>query len=132
MKKGRGKKGEILTENIVFILLNLVFLAIILLFLVSRMGAPAVLEESYAKRIALAIDAAQPGMLIEFEAKDLLKKKKSNIDVDNIVLITDNVVTVKLRTNGEYSYSFFNDVQVGEYFVGDNLVLTINPKGGIK
>ena len=58
------KRGQILVENIVFIILNLVFLTILILFIFSKSGSEANLEEKYSKQIALIIDSAKPGMTI--------------------------------------------------------------------
>lgn len=105
------KKGNILTENVIFIVLNIVFISILLIFIFVRSGSAAVLEEKYAKQIALAIDSAEPGMTIYLNMQDAINTAKSNnIPTASIVKINGNVVTVKLRDNGGYSYSFFNDV----------------------
>ena len=110
------KKGNIIAENIIFIILNLAFLSILILFVFSKAGSAAVLEEKYAKQIALTIDAAKPLMVITLNMEDALEKAKNeNFDLDNIVVVEDNVVTVKLREKGGYSYSFFNDVEVGAF-----------------
>jgi len=111
MRRIISKKGNILTENIIFIILNLVFLSILIIFLFSKMGAAAVLEEKYAKQISLIIDSAEPGMTISLNMKDAIKiANKENRDLNNVISIQDNVVHVQLREKGGYSYSFFNDV----------------------
>jgi len=105
------KKGNILTENIIFIILNLVFLTILVLFLFSKVGSAAVLEEKYAKQIALIIDSSKPEMRINLNMEDAIEKAKDEGWQENqIVSIIDNRVTVKLSEKGGYSYSFFNDV----------------------
>ena len=109
------KRGQILVENIVFIILNLVFLAVLILFIFSKSGSEANLEEKYSKQIALIIDSARPGMEIHLNMEDAIKKTKENLGedrIDEIVSISGNTVTVKLREKGGYSYSFFNDVSV--------------------
>ena len=70
------KKGTVLTENIIFIVLNLVFLTILVLFLFSKVGDVAIMEEKYAKQIALIIDSAKPGMEISLNMEDAIKKAK--------------------------------------------------------
>jgi hypothetical protein len=111
MRRIISKKGNILTENIIFIILNLVFLSILIIFLFSKMGGAAVLEEKYAKQIALILDSAEPGMTIYLNMEDAIKiAKKENRDLDNVISIQNNVVSVQLREKGGYSYSFFNDV----------------------
>lgn len=110
-----NKQGEILVENIIFILLNLVFLTILILFIARQGEGIIVTEESYAKEIALMIDAAQPGMTLHFDVKDARGlAEKNGIDFENIITIDKNVVSVKLSKNSGYSYSFFNDVKVSE------------------
>lgn len=111
MRRMINKKGNILTENIIFIILNLVFLSILIIFLFSKMGAAAVLEEKYSKQIALILDYAEPGMTIHLNMKDAIKiANKENRDLNNIIFIQDNIVKVQLREKGGYSYSFFNDI----------------------
>ena len=105
-----SKKGEILTENIIFIVLNLIFLTILILFLFSRMGSAAVLEEKYSKQIALVLDSAKPGMVIHINMEDAIKEAKKELGKDKIeelVVINKNIVTVKLQKGVGYSYSFF-------------------------
>ena len=125
------KKGNILTENVIFIVLNLLFLVILILFLVSRMGDAAVLEEKYAKQIALIIDSAKPQMNISLNMKDAVEKAEDENWEGKIVSIQDNIVTVKLKDGKGYSYSFFNDVDVKAYpdATNKNYIITINKLG---
>ena len=84
-----------------------------MLFLFSKTGGASLLEEKYAKQIALAIDAAEPAMTIHLNMEDAIDAaEKENLDLGEIIKINDNVITVKLREKGGYSYSFFNDVNV--------------------
>ena len=125
------KKGNILAENILFILLNLIFLIILVIFLFSKTGSAAVLEEKYAKQIALMIDSSRPLMEITLNMEDAIKKAKEEGWPENMIVnIEGNFVTVKLREKGGYSYSFFNNVEVnanfdsnlkGYYFVVDEI-----------
>ncbi len=115
-----GKRGNILTENIIFIVLNLAFITILLIFLFSKTESESVLEEKYAKQIALLIDAAEPGMRIHLEMEDAIEKAaKNEVNPSEIVTINGNVVTIKLSEKGnnpKSSYSFFNDVGVNANF----------------
>jgi|TARA_Y100000310_G_C20479060_1_gene713829 hypothetical protein len=107
------KRGQILVENIIFIVLNLIFLTILILFIYSKIGSEAILEEKYSKQIALMIDSAKPGMNILLNMEDaLIKADENSWDRKKIVFIEGNTVTVKLREKGGNSYSFFNDVDV--------------------
>jgi len=116
MRKLVNKKGNILTENIIFIILNLIFLSILIIFLFSKTGTAALLEEKYAKQIALILDSAEPGMIISLNMGDAIKiANKENRDLNNIVSVQDNIVKVQLDEKGEYSYSFFNNIDVSVY-----------------
>ena len=120
-----SKKGEILTENIIFIVLNLIFLTILILFLFSRMGSAAVLEEKYSKQIALVLDSAKPGMVIHINMEDAIKEAKKELGKDKIeelVVINKNIVTVKLQKGVGYSYSFFNNIDATAYLDKTNNV----------
>lgn len=112
----KRRKANILTENIIFIILNLLFLSILILFVFSKSGGAAVLEEKYSKQIALILDSAKPGMTIRLNMDDALNKKEKEFDANSIVSVQNNLVTVKLRDKGGYSYTFFNDVNVNYYF----------------
>lgn len=115
-----GKRGNILTENIISIVLTLVFITIVTLFLFIRMSGDQIIEERYAKQIALAIDAAEPGMVIYLKMEDAAEAATENgIPPETAVKITDNIVTIKLREKGGYTYSFFNDVKVTPNFKPD-------------
>ncbi|MCK5624539.1 hypothetical protein KAI04_01735 [Candidatus Pacearchaeota archaeon] len=116
MFKKRVKKGAILMENVVFIILNILFLSILILFLLKQGQGAALLEQSYAKQIALLIDSAEPGMTMILDmskAKDLAEK--NGLEFKDIVINTDNIITVRLSESGGYSYSYFKDVDVSLY-----------------
>jgi hypothetical protein len=83
------------------------------------MNDVAALEEKYAKQIALIIDSAKPGMKIVLNMKDAVEEANNEGWKGDIINIHNNIVTVKLREKGGYSYSFFNnvDVNVGENYV---------------
>lgn len=109
----KNKNANILLENIVFLILNLVFLAILLAFIFTKTGSAAVLEEQYAKKIALIIDSAKPGMSVILEMENAMEKaKKNKINLEEVVTIRDNVVKVRLKDETGYEYSFFNDIEV--------------------
>jgi hypothetical protein len=108
-------RGNILVENIVFIILNLVFIGILILFIMKQGSGAVVLEQSYAKQIALLLDSAKPGMKISLNMKDAIELAEKNNVLDKMVSIDKNIITVSLSDKGGYSYSFFNDVEVTSY-----------------
>ncbi len=114
----REKRGStLLTENIIFIILNVVFIIILVVFLISRISNASLTEEKYAKEIALALDAASPGMKITLnmsDAFDLAKKNLGEKNLDEMVSINRNIVTVKLQDGRGHSYSFFNNLNMSK------------------
>ena len=116
MNKRTGKKGDILVGDVIFLVLNLIFLVILIIFVVSKTNDASRFEEIYAKQIALIIDSAKPGMTIYLNMEDAIEKAMDeNQNIGTLVRINGNMVTVKLKEKGEYSYSFFNDVNVSAY-----------------
>jgi hypothetical protein len=117
----KNKRGiTLLLENIVSIILNIVFIAILVFFLLSRSGSAGVLEEKYAKEIALALDSSKPGMIITLNMADAISAAEQNLgknNINNIVTFSQNVVTVKLHNGVGYSYSFFNDINIANSYL---------------
>ncbi|VVB82097.1 Uncharacterised protein [uncultured archaeon] len=126
----KNRSGQILVENVIFIVLNVLFLTILILFL-SRQGNGAVLlEQSYSKNIALLIDSGKPGMEMKLNMQDAIDlAEKNGINREEIVKINGNIVTLKLSTKGGYEYSFFNHVDATAYpdiFPEKNYIIKIN------
>jgi hypothetical protein len=126
------KRGELLIENVIFIILNLVIFAILVLFILNKGNGISGLEDSYSKQIALLIDSAKPGTEIKI---DLSKAKEANEkwfseNYVNAVRITENLVTVQLDEKSSKSYSFFNNVvpRIDVYPEG-SLLIVIDNKG---
>ncbi len=110
------KRGTILIENVIFIILNLIFITILVLFLSRQGNGAVVLEQSYAKNIALLIDSAKPVTEIRLDMEDAFNlAEKNGISREDIVKRNGNIITVKLSEKGGYDYSFFNDVDVSVY-----------------
>jgi len=122
------KRGVILVENVIFIILNILFITILLLFLLRQGEGAVVLEQSYAKNIALLIDSAKPVMEIKLNMEDAMKlAKKNGVNREDIVRINNNLVIVKLSDKGGYQYSFFNNVDATAYPVEeDYYIIKIN------
>jgi len=105
------KKGEILVGSVVFIILNLVFFSILLIFVMSSATSEGSLEKIYSKQIALILDSAKPGMEIKIDLNLAYEKSQKNgIPFDNIVWIDGQRVFVKLSEKSVNSYGFFNKI----------------------
>ncbi len=119
-KLKRGKGAQMLVENVVFIVLNLVFLSILVLFLVKQGSSVSMVEEPYAKKIALLIDSAKPGMMMKINMEDVvLAAEDGKINLDDAIRINGQYVVVDLGEGDGYSYHFFNKIDVKGYFDTD-------------
>ena len=132
----KNKRGDILVENVIFIVLNIIFVSILILFLIRQGSGAGLLEQTYSKQIALMIDSAKPVMEIKLNMEKTKKIAEENkFDFKDVVSITGNVVNIKLSQKGGYEYSFFNDVEVKAFPETDSkneytgvYVFTINKK----
>jgi hypothetical protein len=112
----RNRSGTILIENVIFIVLNILFLIILILFLYRQGNGAVVLEQSYAKNIALLIDSAKPITEMKLNMDDAFTlAEKNGVKPENIVKINGNIITIRLSDKGGYQYSFFNNVDVTTY-----------------
>jgi len=126
-----NKKAEnLLFPTVIFIVLNIIFFGILLIFVFKSSSGALVYEQTYAKQIALLIDEAKPGMIIKL---DMEKGKeiadKNNLDESKIVDIKDNLVKVVLGNKGGYSFKYFLDYDVSYYFDNNVLIIVVNEKG---
>jgi len=125
------KKGEILVENIIFIVLNLVFLTILVLFLINQGNGAIFMEKFYSKQISLLIDSSSPGAIMQLNLEKPKKvAEKNGIAFDKMVVIDldKRLVTVSLKDKSSYSYSYFNDVDVKFYTDDIYYIFTINKR----
>lgn len=109
-----SKKGTtILAENLIFIILNVLFLVILILFVTRQSSSAAIVEENYAKQIALLIDSAKPGMILKLNMEEPMQiAEKNGIAFEDIVKKEGNFIILRLDENSGHSYSFFNDVDI--------------------
>lgn len=117
----KGKRGEILIENVVFIILNILFFSILVLFLLKQGTGAYLMEQSYSKQIALLVDSSLPGTIITLNMNKAFDvANKNNFDVNKIISFSDNYVTVKLSEKGGYSYHYFTKYNLHAYVLDKN------------
>src|SRR3989344_5209863 len=90
-KQRRG--ANILTENIIFILLTLIFFAILITFIFSRTTSAVLIEEELAKQTALIIDSAKPETIIKINVEEAIEKAEKEKYAGKIITIEKNLVT---------------------------------------
>lgn len=123
-----NKGEELLTSNVVFIILNIVFFIMIIVFIYIQSSGSALVEQKTAKQIVLLIDASEKGTEIKLNVEEALNKAgKENIDINNAIRIDNqnNLVIIKLAEDSSYEYSFFNEVSVVYRIDGGYLFMSI-------
>lgn len=122
MVNKKGESGETIgLEEMVFLILNLAFFAVLIIFIHNAGSRAFVYEEAYAKQIVGIIDQGKPGMNILLDVSNGLNIGEDNGFQEFIVDDEKNLVTVKLSSNG-YSYRYFSDYSV-KLELQDNLLL---------
>jgi hypothetical protein len=114
----KNKKGkEILGEPIIFLVVNLFILCALLFFVWRTSTGDAVMEEAYAKSIALTLDHMKPNSTIYITIADDIsyrasknKYKESPITLD----LQNGTVKIQVRKTGGYTARFFTKIEPGE------------------
>ena len=110
------KKGEILMENLIFLILNIAFLTILIIFLMKQGSGYALLEETTSKQIALIVDSASPGMVIRLDMEKAMKiSEKNNLDFSKILNFENIDVFVEISDKGGYEYPVVNKGKIHAY-----------------
>ena len=125
-------EGETLVDSpVVFLVLNILFFSIFLLFIFKQSTGAFIYEQAYAKQISILMDSAKPGMTIYVNlTKGNEIAKKNSWDIKNIVSIDDeeNKVRVKLANRGGYETSFFTNYKFDSEIENEDLVINFRDK----
>ena len=130
-REKRAETASPVIENVIFIVLNIMFFAIMILFVVRSVSNAVVYEQAYAKEAALIIDSAKPSMVILMNIEDALKIAKSNsVKEEDIVRIdsAEKRIILKFSSKGAYSFQYFNDNEVSAGIRGIFLEINIKEK----
>jgi hypothetical protein len=112
----RNNKRGIVMGNVLFILLNIAFFALVIYFVRDAASGAGMKEKILSKEIALMINAAKPGTSIEIDISAYEKIAKKN-GIKNFIEIGSNNVTVTLSGKG-FVYPYFSMNKV-EYKYGE-------------
>lgn len=129
MKMRWDKRAESISfETTIFIILNVVFVVLILIFVNSSGKGAFIYEEMYAKQIALLIDNAEPGMTLGLDiAKAVELAEENGVAREKTIVINkeEGRVEVSLSEKGGHSFEYFSDYDVDLSFTGDHLFMKI-------
>jgi len=109
----KNKKGmDVLHGAIIFVVLNIIFFVVMFFFVARAASGATLVEQKYAKRIALLIDQAKPGTNISIDLQEVyFLADKNNMDRLSTVRIDNEKkkVVVQVDVGKGYSYTFFSD-----------------------
>lgn len=113
-----GKRAlNLFTGNLAFLVLNILFFAILFIFVARSGTGTGILEEKYSKEIALAIDSMKKGSEISLDLSEVYKTaEKNNIENPVIIDASANKVNVKLTAGEGHSHIYFSEVSEGADF----------------
>ena len=123
---GDKKGNDILFENVIFLILNIIFFSLLVVFVNNSSQEALVYEPFYAKQIALLIDGTMPGseIILDF-SKGIEIAQKNKIPLDRIVSEGNNEVTVTLSENDGYKFKHFSTSSAEFEFEGNKLLVKV-------
>ncbi|MEK6850707.1 MAG: hypothetical protein AABX85_03980 [Nanoarchaeota archaeon] len=127
----KNKRGnEFLPEQIIFIVLNIAFFVILMIFIFKSSNGAIIYEQTYAKQIALLIDRAKPGTTLLLDIRDGMQVKDESKPAEQVIKIDNEKreVIVSLGSSSGYRFKYFSDYDI-EYSIKKNyIVISINDK----
>ncbi len=112
----KGEIGELLMDNVVFLILLVIFLSGMIFFVSAQQEGAAVWESYYVKEIVKIIDFSESGdkaCIDVHKATEIAQKNKISsfseiFSFDN----SANAVCVKLSSGRRTCFNYFNDIDV--------------------
>ncbi|MEM4181900.1 MAG: hypothetical protein QXX68_01970 [Candidatus Pacearchaeota archaeon] len=117
----KNKRADMIYPIVIFIVLNIIFMSLMLIF-VNRVSSEALrYEEIYAKKIGLMLNRAERGDFFEINITDLIKNaQKNRMDSkfmqEEMIIIntTESFVQIKTKKEGGFVYHFFSKIEIDE------------------
>lgn len=111
MNKFNKKGMNVDFYTVIFLLLNLVFFAMMFIFISNSSNSSLAYEQHYAKEIAMLVDSATPGMIFNIDFTKGFDIAKENSKLKDLVIIDEenNLIKVSLRNSGGYQMVYFTD-----------------------
>lgn len=113
--------SEQIMDNLVFLLLAVIFLVGMYLFVSSQKNGAAIWEEFYAKEISKVMNLAQPGdeiILDVHKGTEIANRNKIDLRKETFNFNNEKKeVCVKFNRGKKICYSYFNDVNVSSWRV---------------
>ena len=104
------RKAMLTYPEIIFLVLNLAFFSVLIVFVGGSVNGRPVYEQAYAKEIAFIIDEAKPDMEIFLNMGESLEEFEKDKPLDAVSLDKDkNKVIVNFGSSGGKSFQYFTN-----------------------
>ena len=125
------KRGEDIFMNVIFIVANLLFFSMFMIFVFKASTGAMIYEQAYAKQIAMLIDYSEPKTDIKIDFSKAISVAKENEKIQNLVKVDEvnKEVIVSLSGQGGYGMKYFSDYKVETELVDNFLLIHIKEKG---
>ena len=125
MLKLKNKRAQdLLTGTVMFIVLNVAFFGLMLLFVTNVGTNAATLEKIYSRQIALTIDNMRPGTettLYLPKLFDAAEKNKFTQEVVDLSVLEEGKITVRVaKGDGNSFYYFTKPLGSGSLIINSN------------
>jgi uncharacterized protein YigE (DUF2233 family) len=120
-----------LLETIVFLILNIAFFGVMMIFAYNSGSQSFIYEQAYAKQLALLVDNAKPDMVVMVNIDELIPiTLKKNKDINKVFSVDEktNEIRVNLNQKGGYGYKYFSDNSVKLEVKENYLFVTVGKK----
>jgi hypothetical protein len=115
LKNKKASSEEVMYDQIIFIVWCVLVFAIAFIYISWVGNTDRVLEEKYAKDIALRLSQMSPGMIAPINISELIdaaNKNNYNTPEDRVILpINNSKVTVRVSKTGGYSFYSFSSIK---------------------
>ena len=104
----KNKRG-ILIGTVIFVILNIAFIALLIVYVRNSASGAGIKQTVLAKDIALFINSAKPGTIMEFDILEYKQIAEKN-NIENFIRVGDGKVTVTLaKASQGASYPYFSN-----------------------
>jgi len=120
MRKMNKKGSDLVFPIVIFLVLNIAFFVIMMLFVQRVSSSAMIFEEAYAKKIGLLLNRAEPEMKFEIDVSDLVKVAlKNGIEPEHLNRIINidtekGKVFVRAKQEGGFNYHFFSEIKINQ------------------
>lgn len=123
---GISKKAELTTEQIIFLVLNLLFFVLIFFFVWRAGNSLSAYEEFYAKKIGLALNELELNTEVHLSLKPLYDKMRRGTEKELIIEVKEGKLFLRASKNSKgFEYNLLRSIPMDLIIDPENKILII-------